>query len=317
MLNKALNREFEKGLPGSLYYLWSEESFFLEEALSRTIEIVIASDQRDFNYDVFYPSAGPREILDAASTLPFMTQRRLIVLKDFHQFPNSTIKTLMPYLKKPHRSACMVIISQKIPKSKFDVNWKVYSLNIKERDIPAWLKQTAIKKGIQMTDEAIDNLIEFVGYDIGLLVMEIEKLTLSGYKTISGKDIISLICMMRKYTSFDLTDALVAGQKTRAFRILTAILTGNIMDAPVILGTLNWHYRQFHALWQNKGKKPWKMREKTYRTLAKYLPSFNEGDFYHIFQSLHEADLGIKTSGRPELTLEVLLIKLLQKGTEN
>ena len=86
------------------------------------------------------------------------------------------------------------------------------------------------------------------------------------------------------------------------------------MEAPIILGTLNWHYKQFYSLWLNKGVKPGKMREKTFRSLKRHLASFSEIHFRHIFQSLHEADLGIKTSGRPELEIEVLLIKLLQKG---
>ena len=86
------------------------------------------------------------------------------------------------------------------------------------------------------------------------------------------------------------------------------------MEATVILGTLNWHFKQFYTLWLNRGKRPIKMRTKTYNILRKHLASFNENDFFRIFESLHEADLRIKTSGRPGLVLEVLLIKLLQRG---
>ncbi|HDH52943.1 MAG TPA: DNA polymerase III subunit delta [Nitrospirae bacterium] len=317
MLNKALDMEFKKGLPGYLYYLWSEESTFLENALSRFIETVIASAPIDFNYDVFDSSSVPHRILDAAYSLPIIAQRRLIVLKDFHRFPAGAVKVLKPYLGDPSGTTCMVILSQKAPKAAFKFNWKVYALNIKERDIPGWLRHISAAGGIRLTNDAIDCLIEFVGYDTGLLMMEIEKLSLSGTKTITGKDIMASTGLMRKYSSFDLVDSLIAGQKTRAFRILKSMVTGSAMEAPIILGTLNWHYRQFYSLWLNKGKRPVKMREKTYRALLKYLPSFNEDNFFNIFQSLHEADLGVKTSGRPELVLEVLLIKLLQKGAWN
>lgn len=317
MLNKALHKEFENGLPGVLYYVWSEESCFLEDALSGFVRIVIASGPMDFNYDVFDPSSDLQGIIDAASTLPIMARRRLVVLKDFHQFPASAVKVLKPYLDDPSETTCMLVFSQKAPKASFKFNWKVYALNIKEWDIPAWLKHVAAGKGLKLTNEAVDLLIEFVGYDIGLLMMEIEKLTLSGSKTVTGKDIMASTSMMRKYTSFDLVNTLIAGQKTRAFRILKTMLSGNAFDAPVILGTLNWHFKQFYSLWMNKGKRPVKMREKTYRTLLKYLPSFSEDDFFHIFQRLHEADLGVKTTGRPELVLEILLIRLLQKGAWN
>ena len=317
MLNKALNMEFKKGLPGDLYYLWSEESAFLENALSKFIEIIIASAPIDFNYDVFDSSSVPQRILDAAYSLPIMARRRLVVLKDFHLFPAASVKALKPYLGDPSGTTCMALLSQKAPKAALKFNWKAYALNIKERDIPGWLRHISVGKGISLTNDAIDCLIEFVGYDTGLLMMEIEKLSLSGTGTITGKDIMASTGLMRKYSSFDLVDSLIAGQKTRAFRILKAMVTGSAMEAPIILGTLNWHFRQFYSLWLNKGKRPVKMREKTYRVLLKYLPSFNEDNFFNIFQSLHEADLGIKTSGRPELALEVLLIKLLQKGAWN
>lgn len=317
MVNKALVKDLEKGIPDALYFLWSEESCFLEDATAKFVETVVASGPLDFNYDIFYPSSDPQEILDAAATLPFMAQRRLVVLKDFHQLPASAVKVLMPYFKGPSETTCMVILSHKAPKASLKVNWKVYPLNIKESDVPAWLKQRASRKGLTLTNDAVDYLIEFVGYDIGLLIMEIEKLALSDNKTISRKEIVSSTSVMRKYSPFDLIDSLIAGQRTRAFRILKTIFAGSAMEAPVILGTLNWHYRQFYSLWVNRGKRPVKMSEKTYRTLAKYLPSFSDDDFYHIFRSLHEADLGVKTSGRPELVIEVLLIKLLQKGAWN
>ncbi|MBI5098642.1 MAG: DNA polymerase III subunit delta [Nitrospirae bacterium] len=316
MLNKALLKEVEKGLPEFLYYIWSEENFFLEEALSKFIDIIIASSPMDFNYDVFYSSSTPQEILNAASTLPFMAPRRLVVIKDFHLFTASSIKALTPYFKEPAETACMAILSQKAPQKSLEVAWKIFQIDIKENEIPAWVKQAVAKKGIRLTDEAADYLIDYIGNDIGLLMTEIEKLSFTGNKLITGKDIIETISMTREYTTFDLVDSLVAGQSTRAFRILKTLFSGR-SDSPAIIGTLNWHYKQFYSLWVNKGKRPAKMREKTYRALIKYVPSFSEEDFSRIFQSLHEADLGVKSSGRPELVLDVLLIKLLQKEVLN
>ncbi|RJR15897.1 MAG: DNA polymerase III subunit delta [Nitrospiraceae bacterium] len=317
MLNKALQKEIESGVSSPLYFLWSDESCFLDEALAGIVKTVMASGPADFNYDVFDSSSRPQEIVDAALTLPVMAMRRLVVLKDFHELNASAVQVLTPYLDGPSATTCMVVLSKNAPRAALKFNWKVYSLNIKEWDIPAWLRNYAAGKGVKMSADAVEMLIEFVGHDVGLLISEVEKLALSGSGTVTGKDIISSTSTMRKYTSFDLLDTLIAGQNTRAFRILNTMLSGNAFDAPVILGTLNWHFKQFYTLWRNNGQRPAKMREKTYRTLVKYLPSYKEDDFYRIFRSLHEADLGIKTTGRPGLVLEVLLIRLLQKGVWN
>jgi DNA polymerase-3 subunit delta len=317
MLNNAFLKEIEKGLPGPLYYVWSEESCFLNDALSRITEVVTEPGSADFNSDIFDSSSGAQPIIDAASTLPFMTQRRLVVVRDFHQFPAASVKQLIAFFNKPAETTCLVVLSQKAVKAAWKADWKVYSLNIREREIPAALKNFGARKGIKLTEDAVGHLIEFVGNDIGLLFMEVEKLALSGNKTITGKDVAASTSIVRKFTSFDLIDSLIAGQKTRVFRILKTMFERNAMEAPVVLGTLNWHYKQFYSLWLKKGKRPMKMREKTYRALAKHVSAFRENDFYQIFRNLHEADVAIKTSGRPGLSLEVLMIKLLQMRRVN
>jgi len=313
MSNKALQKELGKGLPDPLYCFWSEEIFFLEEALSRAVKAVIAGSPEEFNLDIFYPSSSPQEILDALTTLPLMAQRRLVVIKDYHQFSKPAVNALTPYFAKPYDTACMLILSHKKPRFSHDFKWKIYPLSIRETELPAWLKMVSKEKGVQMGDDAIESLIEFAGHDVGSLLMEVEKLKLIGGK-IGSEEVASSSGSSREYTAFNLTDAITAGQNTRAFRILKAILSGNASQPTIILGALNWHYKQFYLLWRNKGKKPLKMRENTYIALRKRLPSFEEENFCYIFQCLHEADLGIKSSGRPEVAMEALLIKLLQQG---
>ncbi|MBI5739719.1 MAG: DNA polymerase III subunit delta [Nitrospirae bacterium] len=313
MQNKALLREIENGLPAALYFIWSEESLFLEEALPRIVGAVIAGGPEEFNYDVFYPASSPQEIVNAASTLPFMSSRRLVVLKDFHAFPAPAVKALVPYFANPAETACVVVLSRKAPAASLDIA-KVYSLIIRDSDIPAWLKQAGAQRGLRLTDEAVDSLIEYVGYEVGLLTMELEKLASSGSRTVSGGDVVSSAGRVREFTAFELVDSLTSGKSSRAFMIMKNLISNmSSHELPLIMGTLNWHYRQFYLLWMNKGKRPMKMKETTYRVLVKYLPSFQEEDFFRIFRDLHEADLGLKRSGRPELVLEVLLIKLLQK----
>lgn len=314
MLSKVLLREIERGVPEALYYIWSEESIFLEHALSGFVDSVIGANPVDFNYDVFDASSEIQDILDAASTLPFMAQRRLVVLKDFDNFSASAKKSLIPYLSNPSDTTCMVILSRKAPQASLRLSGKTFSLDMKDKDIPVLIRHIASEKGMRFTDDAVDCLIEFVGYDTGLLMMEIERMSLSGKDTITEKDVMAGTSMMREFSSFDLLDAVIAGQKGRAFRILHALFARNAMEAPVIVGTLNWHFKQFYLLWLNRGRRPPRMREKTYRQMVKYLSEYQEEDFYQIFRKLHEADLSVKISGRPELVIEVLMIKLLQKG---
>jgi DNA polymerase-3 subunit delta len=314
MLNNKFHKEIQRGLPDPVYFFYSRESIILDHVLKEAIQTVISVQQMDFNYDMYYPSADTQEILDTAFTLPFLASRRLIVIKNFHEFSSSSIDALIPYFKNPCDTTCMFILCLKEPKIKAGIPLKTYSFVMKERDIPSWLRQLAAKKDIEMSQDAAEYLLETVGPDIGLLVMEVEKLALSGITRIKADDVISSVGTTREYIPFHLVDALVAGQKTRAFKILHALVAGRPYDAPVVLGALNWHYMQFYALWEGRGKRPLKMKEITYRNLLKHLPHFKQENFNLIFQCIHDADRGIKTSARPVLTMEILLIKLLQIG---
>jgi DNA polymerase-3 subunit delta len=317
MLNRQLSREIDGKLPHPLYFFWGKEPFLLEEALKTATDAVMTPLHKDFNYDMFYPAANAQDILNASYSLPFMSPRRLVVLRDFHQFPSSTVKALLPYFKKPCDTTCMLIISLKEPKAKIESAWRAYPIRIRESEIPAWIKKRASEKGANLTYSAVECLIELLGTDIGLLAAEVDKLALSGTGPIDKNDIISSSGMLRDYTPFNLIDAIAAGRKTKAFRILRSLIEKKSSDAASVLAPLNWHYRQFFSLWENKGKRPFKMKTSTFQSLLQYLPNFTLEDFGEIFNTLHEADLRIKTSGRPELALEILLIKLLRIGTKN
>jgi DNA polymerase III delta subunit len=317
MLNEKLNSEIKKGLPEPIYYIWGKDNFFLEETLSRLADAFWGSSRNDFNYDVFYASSNPQDILNAVYTVPFLTPRRLVILKNFHEFPKAHVKAVAEYIKKPSDSTCLVILSRSEPEKKFDISQHVYPLVIRESDIPLWLKQTAARKGFEISETAIECLIESVGSDIGMLASEINKFEFAGLKKIDDKEVLASTGVTRGYLPFDLVDALIAGQKARAFRILKSLVEHRISDAPAVLGSLNWHYRQFYSLWENKGKRPLKMRTSTYKALVKHLPSFTQKDFSDIFQTLHEADIGMKTTGRPEPILEISLIKLLRIGAKS
>jgi DNA polymerase-3 subunit delta len=315
MLHKQFTREIEKGLPHSLYFLCSSETFFLEEALYSVVDTVVPVSQRDFNYDVFNSSSSAQQIIDTSYSFPFLAARRLVVIRDFHQFSAQNVKILVPYLKNPSETTCMTILSQKDPKKSISADWRIFHLRLRESDIPAWIRQRASMKGMKISASAVDHLLESLGPDIGLLASEIEKLYVSGLKNIEDRDIISGTGMMKEYTPFNLIDAITAGKRTKAFKILRSLLAKKSSDATAVLGPLNWHYRLFYNLWENRGNRPLKMKSETYRTLMRHLPSMNAEHFGAIFQYLHEADIRVKSSGRPELALEILLIRLLQVGS--
>jgi DNA polymerase-3 subunit delta len=312
MYHKDLARELKRGFPEALYVLWGDTSEQVDEILKEIEKIVLGKAPVDFNLDVFHKFASAAEIVNQAKTLPLLSPRRLIVIKDFHEFKANQTKTLVPYFKNLSDTTCMVIVSLKEPKEEILKAAKVFPLALKERDIAGWAKDRAKGLGFTLTEEAVDYLIELIGPDAGLLCMELDKLALSGKKTVSEKEIEALIGAQREYTPFQLIDAIRRKNKELSFRILHALLDSKNTTPYGILGALVWNYSQLYALWENKGKQPPKMNIYTYKTLSSCLPHCSLNYFYKLFKALHEADIKIKTSQMGDIALDALIINLLQ-----
>jgi|GEM_PF-304086 len=316
MYHKELAQEMKRGFPYPLYVLWGDNSEQVDEILKQMEKVVLGNGPVDFNRDVFHKFASVSDILNQAMTLPFLSPRRFVVLKDFHEFKASQTKALVPYFNNPSETTCMVIVSLKEPKEEVQKKAKVFSLALKERDIPRWAKDRAKELGFTLTDDAVDYLMELIGPDTGTLCMELDKLALSGKKTVGEKEIEALSVAQREYTPFQLIDAIRQNKKELAFRILHALLDSKNTTPYGILGTLVWNYGQLYALWEEKGKKPPKMNIYTYKTLSSCLPHCSLNYFYKLFKALHEADIKIKTSQMGDIALDSLIITLLQVQKE-
>jgi DNA polymerase-3 subunit delta len=313
MINRWIEQEIKRKMPEPLYYIHSDESPVVEELLKKAADAVFEKGQKDFNYNVFDKTSTTQKIIDTALTLPFLASRRFVIIRNFDELTAGQKKALVPYLKNPSPGTCMIVISSQFLKAgKEKIPWKVFSLKVNDNDIPRWITQNASERGITLTPDAVETLIEFVGTDTGLLSAELDKIALSEKKYIYKDDIKDLSGFMRDYGVFDLVDALIVKDKDRAFTILKALLDSGSAAPESILGAIVWHYGQFYTLWLNKGKRPLKMREKTYRILSCYLRDCSEDYFFEIFKNLHDTDVKIKTTGRPEIALEILLLNLLK-----
>ena len=309
---EALKRELKKGFPAPLYVIWGDSSEQVDEILKKIQDVVLGQASVDFNFKVFHKLSSVTEILNQALTFPFLSPRRLIVIKDFHEFKANQTKALLNYFDNPSDTTCMVLVSQKEPKAEIKKRAKDFSLALKEKDIPTWINDRAKGLGFKLTDNAVDYLFELIGPDIGALCMELDKLLLSGKKIVDVDEIEASTGARRQYTPFQLIDAIRKNKKEQAFKILHALLDSKTSTPYSILGTLVWHYRQLYALWEEKGRKPPKMNFYTYKTLSGYLPYCSQDYFYNLFAALHEADIKIKTSQMGDIALDALVIKLLQ-----
>jgi DNA polymerase-3 subunit delta len=283
--------------PSSVYLFFASDPFLCREALEVVREIVPVSE-RDFNLHVFDLSSQGEEsspfeqILNVVNTASFFGGKRFtVVTGNLQKIVKKDTEKLRSYVMGPAPDSVLVLFHHgllgKEARDKFKP-LKPVCIDIRESEIPNWIRQKLQEMGVDISDEAIEYVISLVGVDLGLLSAEIGKISCIGQKRIDVHDIADIVAGGRQYGAFDLVDALKARDAQKVFRVYRSLQLTS--DDYGLIGALNWQYARFP-------------HQSMSREESRYLCS--------AFELLHQADIEIKSSGR-NYPMEYLLIKLLK-----
>jgi len=293
---KNFLQEIEKGLTSPAYLLYADDQYLVDEALS-AVKRTISGAEIDFNFNVFDLDPvdsvqTPEQITDTLNTIPFWGRRRYVVIKNSQKLSGKDFKKLQAYIASPSPDAVLIMLYIGAVKKELRENLKgvkTICLDMREQELPFWIKEKARQRGLAIKDEAIEYLIGIVGTDIGLLSSEIEKLTFLVTETITINDIREIVEGSRDYSVFDLTKALREKNTERVFRIYRVL--SETTEAYNLLGAINWQYSRMSIQMDN---------------------SSCQKKYYHrVFELLNDADIQIKSSGGA-YPMEYLLVRLLQ-----
>lgn len=292
---KHFIQEVEKGLRSPVYLLYADGPYLLREA-SQIVSAKIPEAERSFSFNYFdlddLDEKVPLEhMLDAANTMPFMGGgRRTVVIANIQELAKKDSGKLEDYIANPSPYSVLLLLHTGGLKGQFkDLTGKVKAipLDVRQQDLPLWIREKARQKGLELTNEAIEYLIGITGSEIGLISSELEKFTVLGNKSIGLEDIRGLIKFNGDYDAFDLVNGLKERNAEKVFRIARVLLESQ--EPYTLIGAINWHYGQMAS--REKG------RDTTH--------------YQRIFEILNDADTGIKTSGG-SYPFEYLLIRLLR-----
>lgn len=288
--------QIDKGLPIPVYLLYASDPFLNREAIEY-IKKLVPVEERDFNLHIFDLAQLKEEdesferIFEVLNTVSFFGGRRVTVLTgNLQKISKKDLIKLNKYTSNPAPESVFVMLHEGTLKKEMREQLRLshqISLDMKEGEIPYWIKQRAAIKEIEISEEAVDYLIGVVGPELGLLSAEIDKIALLGQKRIDVHDISDIIEGGRLYSTFDLVDALKQKDVEKIFKIYETIREG--ADDYGMIGALNWHYGR--SLLSGS------------RQNAEYL--------FRVFELLHNADKDIKSSGRT-FPMEYLLVRLLR-----
>jgi len=241
----------QESLPSILLFEGEEEQL-KQEALSELRTSVLPSGMEALNETVIENPETDRLIADA-ETQPFMSDRRLVIVRDYPPLVgrSEADEKLISWLPSVPKTTILLFYCTGKPdgrKKLYNTIKKLGSIVVfsplRGADLVRFVTEAFRESGKECDVRTAEYLIFTVGDDAGLLRTEISKLAAfaGSRSSVLASDVTALATPSTECTVFQMVDAVVAGQKSRALKLLrNQLLAGT--DRMAILAMLLRQYR--------------------------------------------------------------------------
>lgn len=338
-----LRNQLKKREIAPVYLLFGAETYLRDLAAKTIADFVFGeSDLRDFNETEFSLNT-PENLsyaLASAEQLPMMAKQRLIKITDIRisaigtkdNLKEETEEILTNYLKRPAQTSVVIFIADELDKRRkmskllIENSTAVEFSAFDDGELMRWAKDELKKLGANADDNALRHLVAFVGNNVRKLTTEIEKLVTAALpeKIITHELVEALVPNSRELSNFDLTDHVIAKNRTKALQTLKKILDDGA-EPLMLLGLISYNFRR---LFMAKELMSQGVERKEVVRIMKLHPRHHEDflatarrtdseRFSRIIQKIAETDIAIKTSqggggtAGSRLQIEMLVCELV------
>ncbi|MBA3692577.1 MAG: DNA polymerase III subunit delta [Acidobacteria bacterium] len=244
-----------------VYLLFGAETYLRDLAAKTIADLVLAgSSLREFNETEFSLSNSPvQHALASAEQMPMVSARRVIRVTNVVVSASGTKdnlreedeESLTRYLNNPSKTSVLVFVAdeldkrRKISKLLLEKSTSVEFAELKDEEMLGWAKTKLKDLHAEADERALRHLVGLVGNNVRRLTNEIEKLAVAALPDalVTFELVESLVPDSRELSNFDLTDSLLAKNKTRALQILKKILDDGA-EPLMLLGLIASNFRR-------------------------------------------------------------------------
>ena len=202
------------------------------EGLKQLVRAAISGDDT-MNYNYFEGKGlDVNELISLADTMPFFSERRLILIEDSGFFKTSS-EALAEYLPTMPDTTCIVFVEEAVDKRN-KLYKKVKDLGhiaeMKRQDsaqLARWAATILAQNGRKITPSTMNLFLERVGDDMENIRMELEKLIsyTMGSEVVTAEDVKVITTVQITNKIFDMVAAITAGKTKRAMDLYEDLLT--------------------------------------------------------------------------------------------
>ncbi len=253
-------------MSGSIHLVKGADDVLREEALTELVDQLVGDGDRSLLVDEF--AGGDYELaaaIDAAQTLPFLTDRRIVVARHVARFGNADAQApLLTYLAEPVDSTDLVLVWEKSPEAGSKLNpvspklkkaleaagFEEHDSQPPARDRDAWVGEQFKAHDLVLDARGRQLVADRLGENAGAVIELIGRLVgLFGAGTALGVDEVEpLLGEAGGVPPWELTDAIDKGDAALALTRLQRMLGGGDRHPLVVMATLHTHYARMLRL---------------------------------------------------------------------
>ena len=310
-----------------MYLIFGEQELLLDRALDQLTRNVGELADLDFNSETFDgESADADEIVGACNTLPFASERRLVVVKNADKIAPAGIAALIRYTESPSETTILALVARKVAK-----NTKLYKAvdrigGLLERaapkanEYPDEVAKLFARRGRSVSRAGAELLATAIGKDMRRLSIEVDKaVAFAGSKTeLTEVDIEQVVSTAATTSVFELGSALGDKDAGRALKLLDTLLG----DGESIFGLHALALRAVRDLMTARalidrgagsagelanalGRPEWMVR-----TLPRQARAFTSEELVGILRAAATGEAEMKTSQDSRLVFERWIVKV-------
>lgn len=313
--------------------IFGDEEYQKALVLRRTLDALLPPDvDRAMALCVYEGTRGPEDggptfagVADDLSTLPFLADRRVVVVREADRFISANREKLEAYLESPSPVGTLVLECRSFPKTtrlyKSAAKGQIHECKkLTGRALTDFVLSEAQSRKKQMDYDTAARLAQLIGAEQGALASEVEKLSLYALDRprITAQDVEDLVGLSREEKIFAVMDAAAAGRAPDALQLWNQVLATDPAAAYKAVGGMAYTLRRWLAAQRMRAEgmsvesiAPKVMMYGRAKELGDLLRRLPLSHLKRLLSALADLDAQVKTGLRSmETGIEALLVQL-------
>jgi len=302
----------------------SFEPLLAQRALERATSLFVDPSMKDLCYAAYFADeTDAAEVADMARTVPFLTERRVVVVYRAERYASEPAgAALLRYLEAPSESTLLMLVTDQL-----DRRWKLYKAcdkaggivdcpELKEHEVLLWARTEIESRGKDIDGTALRELVDRTGTHLSEVNNAIHLVCgFVGERDRITRDDVAAACTdVDEEEVWALTDAIARSDTGTAVRVLREIVDPNKNEFQ-ILGSINWLLKSAYAVAAG-GPTRNKLSTFVARKVTPLADKLGREKFRDAFALCLDTDLMLRSTGVDRsLALELLVIKLAAPRT--